>query len=73
MDRTKSTQPANVIYSPPAPKVLKAFAREVCQQMGSDYTEKEVLEGFSEFIKVAAQIQTKYLNKQNHARVDNAE
>ncbi|GIK64335.1 MAG: hypothetical protein BroJett018_21290 [Chloroflexota bacterium] len=56
--------PRSVLYSPPAPEAVDAFARQVCQRLGADYTDKAVVEGFSAFIKIVADIQAKHLNKQ---------
>ncbi|KAB2902710.1 MAG: hypothetical protein F9K27_15875 [Anaerolineae bacterium] len=56
--------PPPVLYSPPAPEAVDAFARQVCQRLGTDYMEHEIVDGFSAFIKVVANIQTKHLNKQ---------
>lgn len=58
------TDPPPVLYSPPAPEAVDAFARQVCQRLGTDYMEREIVDGFSAFIKVVANIQTKHLNKQ---------
>ncbi len=54
-----------VLYSPPAPEALDAFARQVCQRLGTEYMEYEIVEGFSAFIKVVAEIQAKHLSKQS--------
>ena len=53
-----------LLYSPPAPEAVDAFARQVCQRLGTDYMEREIVDGFSAFIKVVAEIQVKHLNKQ---------
>ena len=60
-----------VIYTPPPDDVLDAFARRVCRELGEDYTTHEVMEGFSTFIRVAANIQAKYLNRNNLDQLDN--
>ena len=73
MDSSKSPDSQNTLYSPPAPEALEAFARQVCHRLGTDHSSSEVVEGFSAFIKVAADIQTKHLNKQILRRVDNEE
>ena len=73
MDGTKPQLDTNVLYSPPAPEALEAFARKVCQGLGSSYTSTEIVDGFSTFIKVVADINVKKENKENQrGRVDNA-
>lgn len=67
MDDTKPQASSEVLYSPPAPEAVDAFARQVCQRLGADFTEREVVEGFSAFIKVVADIQVKHLNKKSGA------
>ena len=62
---------SNVIYTPPPPEELNAFARRVCRELGEEYTTQEVMEGFSTFIRVAASIQAKHLNRNNLNQVDN--
>jgi len=52
-----------VLYSPPTPEVLDAFARQVCQSLGTDYTTPDVVDGFCSFIRVAIAIQAKHLNQ----------
>lgn len=64
MSDENPNDPPPVLYSPPAPEAVDAFARQVCQRLGTDYMEREIVEGFSAFIKVVANIQTKHLNKQ---------
>jgi len=63
-DERKSPQ---VVYSPPSSEVLDAFARQVCRHFGDDYLKPDVVEGLSTFIKVAAEIQVKHLNKNGEA------
>ena len=67
----KPQSDSQVVYSPPSSGALEAFARKVCQRLGTGYTSREVVDGFSTFIKVVADIQAKYVNKQNQDRVDN--
>jgi hypothetical protein len=71
------TEPPNtphVLYSPPAPEALEAFARQVCQGLGTEYTTQEIVDGFSTFIKVVTDINVKSRNKNSHhGQVDNAE
>lgn len=52
-----------MLYSPPTPEVLDAFARQVCQSLGTDYTTPDVVDGFCSFIRVAIAIQAKHLNQ----------
>lgn len=72
MMAAKSNSDPEVLYSPPAPETLDAFAWQVCRQLGESYAEPEVVRGLAAFIQVAAQIQAKQLNKVRRA-VDNAD
>jgi hypothetical protein len=66
--------PPQLLYSPPAPEAVEAFARQVCQRLGTEYTTPEVVAGFSTFIKVVTDINVKNRNKiSRHGQVDNAE
>jgi hypothetical protein len=65
MQHKKSSPGVQVLYSPPAPEAVDAFARQVCQRLGTEYMEREIVEGFSAFIKVLAAIQAKHMNRQN--------
>jgi len=71
MSDEKPTDPPKVLYSPPAPEALDAYARQVCHKLGVDYSETHVVEGFSAFLKVVTDILTKHLNKLNAGQVDN--
>ena len=64
--------PPQLLYSPPAPEALEAFARKVCQRLGTGYTSHDFVDGFSTFIKVVADINVKIRNRENQrGRVDN--
>ena len=65
MSDDKPQSPPHLLYSPPAPEALEAFARQVCQRLGTEFTAPDVVAGFSAFIKVAAAIQVKHLNKKS--------
>lgn len=56
-----------MVYSPPAPEAIETFARQVCRQLGTDYMDREIVEGFSAFLKVVAVIQAKHLTKQEQS------
>jgi hypothetical protein len=65
MSDENTQPPPHLLYSPPAPEALEAFARQVCQRLGTEFTTPDVVAGFSAFIKVAADIQVKHLNKKS--------
>jgi hypothetical protein len=67
------TPPPKVLYSPPKAEALEAFARRVCRQLGTEYTTPDVVDGFSAFVKVAADIQAKYLTRNQGGHVDNVD
>jgi hypothetical protein len=66
-----------VVYSPPPTQQLEAFAREVCRDLGDEFFQREVVDGFSTFIKVMADVKAKHLNgyvsAEFRGEVDNAE
>ncbi|MBZ0306432.1 MAG: hypothetical protein K8I82_10225 [Anaerolineae bacterium] len=64
MSDEKQAATPPTIYSAPAPEAFDAFARKVCQKLGDEYTTPDVVNGFSAFIKVVAEIQVKHLNRQ---------
>jgi hypothetical protein len=65
MTQQKKQNRSQVVYSPPAPEAVDAFARQVCQRLGTEFTAPEVVDGFSAFLRVVTTIQAKHLNKQN--------
>ena len=65
--------PPHLLYSPPAPEALEAFARQVCQRLGADFMAQEIVEGFSTFVKVVTNINVKRRNKNYEGQVDNDE
>ena len=68
--RDENPKPSpSLLYSPPAPEALEAFARKVCQELGTDYTTRDVVDGFSTFLKVVADINVKYRNRSHSAGV----
>lgn len=73
MSDEKPTAPPKVLYSPPKAEVVETFARRVCHRLGTEYMTPDVVDGFSAFLKVAADIQAKYLTRSQQGRVDNAE
>jgi len=75
MESTPPPPTPKRVYSPPQAKTLEAFARNVCRSLGTDYTTPDVVNGFSAFIKVVADIQATYHTRQNNTAglVDNDE
>ena len=71
MDGTKPQPDTNVLYSPPAPEELEAFAHQACQHLGSEYGKDEVVQGFTAFVKVVATINVRYRNFQSGGLLDN--
>jgi hypothetical protein len=63
---------SEIHYVPPDDKEINAFAQEVCRYLGEEYTDYETVRGLSDFIRVAAQITAKHMNKQNAHQVDDA-
>lgn len=63
MREENPTVPPKLLYSPPAPDALEAFARQVCQGLGTDFTTPEIVEGFSAYLQVAAEITARHLSE----------
>lgn len=57
--------PVRVVYSPPSPEVIEAFARQVCQHLGGECLDHEIVNGLATFIKIVGAIQANHLNRQS--------
>jgi len=60
MEETKD--PVRIEYIPPASHKVEAYGREVCTELGEEFTEPEVVEGFTKFIKVVVAFAERRLN-----------
>ncbi len=60
----------DVRYIPPSPEVLEHFAHEVCREMGPDYCNPDVVEGFASFMKVISRTLANTLNRKGDNPVD---
>ncbi|KAB2902361.1 MAG: hypothetical protein F9K27_17050 [Anaerolineae bacterium] len=58
----EESQPRRVIYLPPASHRLEDYSQQVCHDLGEEFTEPEVIEGFTQFVKVAVRIMARHLN-----------
>ena len=72
MNELQTTQYRRIEYIPPSDAVVEEYALDVCRAMGMKYGESyntlEVRIGFTEFIKLAARIQAKVLNRQQQTK-----
>ena len=50
-------------YTPPASRVVEQYCRRVCREMGEQFTEPEIMEGFVQFMKVAVNVKLRELNR----------
>ena len=59
--------PRKTRYIPPSNKEIEQYSRTVCKVLGDQrdpyYASGEFLRGFTEFMKLAVNIQAKYLNR----------
>lgn len=63
MPEEKPQDPPQLVYSPPAPEALEAFARQVCQGLGADFSSPEIVAGFSAYLQVAVEIKARQLSE----------
>lgn len=65
---TRPTQ-RRIEYLPPAQEDIHAYARTICQKIAQEhdpsYASSEVVHGLAEFMRLAASIQAKYMNRTN--------
>jgi hypothetical protein len=61
-----------VLYSPPPPDVLEHFAYEVCQGLGENFSDPDVVYGLAGFLKVITQAQAKALNRKPNGMTNDA-
>ena len=53
-----------VIYTPPAPDMVEAYARMVCEGLGDDFSSDHAfMQGFSRFMQLVVKAKAKHLNK----------
>lgn len=61
----------DVEYHPPDSDVLEHFAYDACRQLGEGFTDREVAEGFANFMKLTARMLAKDLNRKQPSEFDN--
>ena len=49
-------------YIPPASDRVEAYGQQVCHDLGDDFTEPEVIQGFTQFVKVIIGIAERHFN-----------
>ena len=49
-------------YIPPPAEQVEAYGRQVCTKLGNEFSEPEIIHGFTQFLKVAVQIIERRLN-----------
>jgi hypothetical protein len=72
MSSTKKVPDKAVYYVPTSPDVLEHFARNVCEELGGDFANRETVRGFANFMKVIARATANHLNQQAGHEVDNS-
>lgn len=58
-------EPQDVVrieYIPPPSEHIEEYGRQVCQELGDEFAEPEIIHGFTQFVKVAVQIIERRLN-----------
>ena len=71
MDEPQSQTNTNqVLYFAPKPEAIEKYARFVCNALaerhGEEYRKTEIVNGFTNFVKVVVRIHAKHLNRQGN-------
>jgi len=61
---------SHIEYIPPATHQIETYGREVCHELGEDFTEPEVIAGFTQFMKVVIAFAARRLNQRRFDNVD---
>ncbi len=60
----------DVRYIPPSPEVLEHFAQDVCRELGPNYCDPDIVDGFASFMKVIARALANDLNREGDDSLD---
>ena len=58
----ESQKEVRVEYIPPASDRVEAYGQQVCHGLGDEFAEPEVVQGFTQFVKVVIRIAARHLN-----------
>ena len=58
----ESQKEARIEYIPPASDRVEAYGQQVCHGLGDEFAEPEVVQGFTQFVKVVIRIAERHLN-----------
>lgn len=65
MDTSKAPHsPTRVIYVPPSADHIEIYGQQVCNGLGDEFAEAEVVQGFTQFMKIAVRIMLRHLNEE---------
>lgn len=67
MKKPKLSIRKNIVYYSPKPEVLEKYVETICQTLeqkyGKGYLNTEVMQGFSDFLKVIAKVYANHLSR----------
>jgi hypothetical protein len=72
MSKSKKTSDKVIHYEPTPPNVVEHFARSVCEELGEGFTDRDIVRGFTNFMKVMVRAKANQLNQQAGHEVDNS-
>jgi hypothetical protein len=58
----ESQDKVRIEYIPPASDRVEAYGQQVCDGLGDEFAEPEVVQGFTQFVKVVVGIAARHLN-----------
>jgi hypothetical protein len=58
----ESQDGVRIEYIPPASERVEAYGQQVCHNLGDEFAEPEIVQGFTQFVKVIIRIAERHLN-----------
>lgn len=58
----ESQDDVRIEYIPPATEQVEAYSQQVCAELGDEFIEMEVVQGFTQFVKVIIRIAARHFN-----------
>ena len=59
-----SQDKVRIEYIPPASERVEAYGQQVCHDLGDEFAEPEVVQGFTQFVKVIIRVAERHLNSE---------
>ena len=72
MSKSKKTSNKVIHYEPTPPEVVEHFVRNVCEELGEGFNDREMVRGLTNFMKVMVRVKANQLNQQADSQVDNS-